>query len=462
MGNGGGTGQRDASTFLRVRPEEAAREVASFVLVVVQGQDAGARLVIDASNPSRVLVGTSPSCELRLADREVSRRHAAFDVDGQRLRLTDVGSTNGTFVNGIAVMDAFLVGGEAVQVGVTVLRVERTGSRVPAVSQDLRFGRMLGGSQEMRRLYPTCLRLALSPVPLIVEGETGTGKELLAEALHEAGPRSAGPFVVLDCGTIPPGMAEALLFGAEGTGGAPPRPGVFEQAHGGTLLLDEIGELALDLQPKLLRVLERGELRRVGGLTPIAFDVRVMVATRRNLDAEVQAARFRDDLFFRLAVARIELPPLRKRGGDVALLARHFWRQLEAPGGAGPVAMPTGLVERLEAYEWPGNVRELRNTIAEQLALGELAGAADARGPDRPSPTSARPGVSSAEGPHWADVILAEDLPMPRARQRLAEEFERRYVERILARYGGNVARAATASGLARRYFQLLRARHTK
>jgi DNA-binding NtrC family response regulator len=288
-------------------------------------------------------------------------------------------------------------------------------------------------------------------VPVIIEGETGTGKEVLAESLHEMGPRAAGPFVVFDCTAVPPNLVESALFGHERgsfTGATEGRRGVFEDAHGGTLLLDEIGDLELSLQAKLLRAIERREVQRIGYNRWIKVDVRVLSATRRDLDREIQAGRFRDDLFFRLAVARVELPPLRAREGDIVVLARHFWEHL-APRGQG---FPPDFVERLEGYAWPGNVRELHNAVARRVALGDQA----------PIPSGRAGAESAASSARSADVIeavLALDLPLQRAREQVVEAFERRYVQRVLAAHHGNVSAAAAASGIARRYFQILRAR---
>jgi two-component system, NtrC family, response regulator HydG len=306
------------------------------------------------------------------------------------------------------------------------------------------FGRMLGDSPEMREIYALCGRLAPSDVPIVVEGETGTGKEVLAEALHASSRRAAGPFVVFDCTAVAPSLLESALFGHERgafTGALAQRRGVFEQAHGGTLFIDEIGELEAVLQPKLLRAIERGEVQRVGSNRWDRVDVRIIAATRRDLDREVEAGRFRDDLFFRLAVGRVELPPLRRRRGDVAVLARHFWHQIAGP--ARP--LPPGLIERLEDRPWPGNIRELQNAIARHVAVGDL-----------PEATVARSSGSSSDA---IERVLSMELPLPRARAELVEEFERRYVEAVLDRHDGNVTRAAAASGLALRYFQLLRAR---
>jgi DNA-binding NtrC family response regulator len=303
----------------------------------------------------------------------------------------------------------------------------------------------------MTALQPLFARLAASDVPVVIEGETGTGKEVLAEALHAAGRRADGPFVVFDCTAVPPSLLESALFGHERgafTGALTQRRGAFEEAHGGTLLLDEIGELDLALQPRLLRAIERSEVQRVGASHWLRVDVRILAATRRDLDGEVRAGRFRDDLFFRLAVGRIKLPSLRRRTGDVAALARHFWGIL---GGDG-LPLPEGLVERLEAHAWPGNVRELKNAIARYLAVGELPPACSQN-----APTACFPRDPHAEDA--IDRVLAKDLPLPKARAQVVEEFERRYLARALDRHGGNVSRAAAASGLALRYFQLLKAR---
>jgi DNA-binding NtrC family response regulator len=419
----------------------------------VEGPDAGKSLVVAPGQPSRALVGQSPACALRLTDRLVSRRHAALELAGARLRLTDLGSTNGTFAQGLAVIDALLAGGELLRLGESTLRVELCApSAEERLTAATRFGKLVGASPEMRRLYPLCERIAASAVPVIIEGETGTGKEVLAESLHEQGPRAGGPFVVFDCTAVAPSLVESALFGHERgafTGATESRRGVFEEAHGGTLLLDELGDLDLPLQAKLLRALERGEVQRVGSSRWTRVDVRVLAATRRDLDREIQLGRFRDDLFFRLAVARVELPPLRRRAGDIAVLAHHFWRRI-APAS---LPFPGDFAARLEAYDWPGNVRELYNAVARRVALGELAPISAAR------PEAAAPPAGGAPSADVVEQILAEDLPLVRARERVVEDFERRYVQRVLAQHGGNVTSAAAASGIARRYFQLLKAR---
>ncbi len=444
---------RTGATVKRAVIDAPRESDKTFTLVVVEGPDKDRAVTVDGSQASPVLIGKSESCEMRLSDPEVSRRHAAVEPIRLRLLIRDLGSTNGTTVDGVAIVEAYLRGGEIVRIGASAIRVDREIGRAPATRAPFAtsFGRVLGASPEMRRIYPFCERLAASDVPLIVEGETGTGKEVLAEALHDAGPRASGPFVVFDCTAVPPNLVEAELFGHERgafTGAVASRKGVFEQADGGTLLIDEIGDLALSLQPKLLRALERSEVRRVGGDKWIRANVRVIAATRRDLDREVQEDRFRDDLFHRIAVTRIELPPLRRRRGDVRLLAAHFAREL----GSDDSWMTPDLLRQWDEYAWPGNVRELRNAVARRVALGDLAHE-DATHADSGRNTSAVAGADALE------EILGLDLPLVKARHRLVEEFERRYVERLLAQHGGSIARAAAASGVARRHFQRLRAR---
>jgi two-component system, NtrC family, response regulator HydG len=236
------------------------------------------------------------------------------------------------------------------------------------LAESVAFGTVAGASREMRRLYPLCERIANTLVPVVIEGETGTGKEVLAESLHATGPRAAGPFIVFDCTAVPSSLLESELFGHERgafTGAVSQRKGVFEQADGGTLFIDEIGDLELSLQPKLLRALERSEVRRVGGDRWIRVDVRIVAATRRNLDALVEAGRFRDDLFHRLAVARIELPPLRARKGDVRVLAAQFCRGLGAPESAvGPEVLA-----RWERHEASGIARRYFQVLKARMGL---------------------------------------------------------------------------------------------
>jgi len=439
---------------IQVQSEAVIVETETFQILVMEGPDEGMGFTVDGSEPGRMLAGTSTACEIRLTDSAISRRHAAFDVQPGGLRVTDLGSKNGTLVNGVRVYDALLAGGEQVRIGGTTCRVERLpGGHERCLVERQSFGRVIGGSERMRRIYPLCDRLSRTDVSVLIEGETGTGKEVLAESIHEMGDRSDGPFVVFDCTTVPANLVESALFGHEKgafTGAVSAHAGVFEQAHGGTLLIDEIGDLDVNIQPKLLRAVERKMVQRVGGSRTRKVDVRLIAATRRNLDHEVQAGRFRDDLFFRLNVARVELPPLRDRIDDLPLLATHFWKVL----GGRSEGPPAELVARLSDYTWPGNVRELQNVIARTIALGDFVNL-ESSAVDDVKPASSR-GVTH----DYMDRVVDSGLQLIPARERVVHEFERRYVKKLLDRHGGNVTKAAAASGIARRYFHRLKARH--
>ena len=427
-----------------------------FRLVIVSGPDAGKVFQLDGSEPSRILVGHAEACTIKLEDSTVSRRHAALEVEGTRVRLSDLGSTNGLFVGELQVKEAMLSGGELVRLGESAFRLERDveTKRIP-LSSRTRFGRILGASTEMRRLYPLAERLAASDVPVVIEGESGTGKELMAESIHEEGPRADAPFIILDCGAIPTTLLSGELFGAEPgeDGEGVRRRGVFEQADGGTLFINEIAELDLNLQRKLLRTLSKREVRLLGSDRAIGIDVRVIASTKKDLDREVQAGRFSEELFQRLAVGRLELPPLRRRKGDVAILVAHFCKELEGSEDS----IPSAIRHSWEDLDWPGNVRELRNTIARYLALGELAQMTN----QTTAPKMPEGGTIVSD---WENDFIEEvlELPLGEARQRVIHEFEKRYVARLLEEHNGNVTHAAESAGVARRYFQILKARTSK
>ena len=438
---------------------DGRRGAITYRVAIVRGPGEGATFDVDGSAGGPVYIGQSAGCSIRLADAAVSRRHASVDLVGAALRLRDLGSTNGTFVKGVRIGDATLQGGEDIRVGSTVLRVEaRSDGQKADVSDATSFGNVLGASVAMRRLYPVCERLARSTVPIVIEGETGTGKEALAEAIHAASTRANKPFVVFDCTAVHASLIESALFGHEKgafTGAVSSSPGVFEEANGGTLLIDEIGDLDKPLQSKLLRAIQNSEVRRIGGSRWVKVDVRILAATRRDLDLEVQEGRFRDDLFFRLAVTRVTLPPLRERREDIALLARHFWKTYARDGSE----IDPHIIDRFGAYPWPGNVRELANTVARIVALGELvhehAGGLFMQGTAAPSSVNAP--ARAAED--YIDLIVAKNFVLAEARDKVTREFESRYVDRLLQLHGGDVARAAAASGIGERYLRVIRAR---
>ena len=417
----------EIATIRRTRFSRPPTAGSAFVLTVVEGPDAGLVASLDATGPTRALLGQSPVCTIRLTDREVSRRHAALTVTDTKLVVLDLGSTNGTTVNGVLVKEAALQGGEAIRIGSSVLSVKRGEARAADLGQTVSFGRVVGESAAMKRLYPALAQLAGSDRPALLEGEAGTGKELVAEELHRASGRADGPFITLESSTIAVADHNACLFGDGSSGG------LLEQARGGVLFIDEIGNLSRDVQARLRETMAK------------VRDVRILAATRRDLDRDVAQGRFDDDLFFLLAAGRIELPALRDRDGDVPILARHFWQEL-APSAGAAGELPEDFLPRFEHYPWPGNVRELRSAVLARMTMGELG------------PTY-RSDEAKQQGLDFLSAVIEEDLPFPTARERVVSEFERRYVERVLARHNGNVTQAARASGVAHRYFQLVKAR---
>ncbi|HVZ72415.1 MAG TPA: sigma 54-interacting transcriptional regulator [Polyangia bacterium] len=411
-------------------------------LTVVSGPDAG--LARDFEAPV-IRVGARRGADLVLTDGKVSRTHFEIRLDPRGYRLRDLESTNGTFVSGLRVTDVYVPPGAAIHVGGTQLRFDPLdGSVEVALSSADRFGDMVGRSVVMRELFARLAAVAPTDATVLVTGETGTGKELVAEALHESSPRKSGPFVVLDCGAIPANLMESEAFGHERgafTGATNAHAGAFERADGGTLFLDEIGELPLEMQPKLLRVLERREVRRVGGTKTLQVNIRVVAATNRDLAVEVNKGRFREDLYYRLAVAHLVVPPLRERREDIPLLVEHILASLPEGRERGPRAETVELMKR---HEWPGNVRELRNVLERAVLF---------RQPVRePSVIAAAAPPARAGGASNGDVRAAIDpkVPFKVAKQDLIDEFERRYIRALLDAHGGNISAAARAAGIDR------------
>jgi transcriptional regulator with PAS, ATPase and Fis domain len=388
-----------------------------------------------------IVIGSAPDCDVVLDHPTVSRRHCALGVTERGVRLRDLGSKNGTRVGDVVIADAFVPADVDIHVGDAVVRLERGGAAcVVSLSPGARFGDALGGTLPMRALFAQLERIAPSDEPVLLLGESGTGKEILARALHAVSPRAAGPFVVLDCGALPPGLAESALFGhvrGAFTGAADAQSGVLEQAHGGTLFIDELGELPLDLQPKLLRALEERQYRPVGAGAYATFDARVVAATHRDLVAGVAAGTFRQDLYYRIAVVSLRVPPLRERKDDIPLLVERFLAAQRPPRLLDD--LQAGTLDMLRAHDWPGNVRELRNTIARLVLLG------DAALPPRSGATDAADGF---------ERLL--DLGLREARDLVVERFEGRYLRAKLDAHGGNVTRAADAMGVSRQFLHRL------
>jgi DNA-binding NtrC family response regulator len=398
-----------------------------------------------------VVVGRDSGAQLVLADPEVSAAHLELRAVTEGILVRDLGSTNGTFVGPLRVHEAVVRTATAMTLGHTTLTVEPSGEHRVDVGWSDGFGPLVGRSPRMRRVFGVLERIAPTPLSVLILGETGTGKEVVAKAIHEASPRKDRPFVIVDCGSIPPTLAESILFGHEKgsfTGADQRRKGALADADRGTLFLDELGELPLDLQPKLLRALSEKQVKRVGGSAFEPIDVRVLAATRRDISAEMNAGRFRSDLYFRIAQVRIELPPLRERPGDIAQLVDSVCKRA---GKAEHAAAVVGWIQQnLALHDWPGNVRELVNVASVAAMLADTPEAIDdvlalTRG------DSAGDGAASSRAPITA---FAE------AKRQALIDFERSYFTALNQSATGNVSEMARQSGMERHHVRAYLRKH--
>ncbi|HJL15356.1 MAG TPA: sigma 54-interacting transcriptional regulator [Sandaracinaceae bacterium LLY-WYZ-13_1] len=412
---------------------------------VSEGIDAGRSIW---GEDEALSVGTAQGNDLVLGDETVSRFHLELRRTDAGIEVVDQGSTNGTQVGAARLGRAVVPPETVLGLGRTRI-VVRDGAQIDVdLHQDEQLGPLVGRSEVMRRVMAWVTKAGRSDASVLLVGESGTGKELVARAIHDCGARAEQPFVTVDCGALAPTLVASELFGHERgafTGADRQRAGALEQAHGGTLFLDEIGELPRELQPTLLGALERRSLRRVGGQTEVPVDVRIVAATNRDLRADVNAGDFRLDLYYRLAVLRLALPPLRERTGDVPILIDHFLAE-RSHGGAAEDLFGEALLAELERHHWPGNVRELRNLVDATLALG----APPPVDPMQPG------GPAAGSGPGFDPQLLHQ--PFKQARKEAIGAFERFYLEHLLEAAGGNVSQAARDAGLDRSYlFSLLR-----
>ncbi|AKU97482.1 Type IV fimbriae expression regulatory protein PilR [Labilithrix luteola] len=412
-------------------------------LIVISGAAKGTNALVPGKTGGTLRVGKAPTNDLVLPDSTVSRHHFSVERTADGIRVVDAGSTNGLRVGGAAIKEAIVTPGTLLEAGDVQLLVgvEARDAVLPPSPNDT-FGLARGTSQGMRRIFTVLERIAKTPASILLVGETGTGKDILARSIHAKSTREGGPFEVVDCGAIAGTLIESELFGHERgafTGAVSARTGAFERAAGGTLFLDELGELPLELQPKLLRVLEAREFRRVGGSKTIAANVRIVAATTRDLAREVEQGRFREDLFFRLAVVTLDIPPLRSRREEIPLLVEGL---LEAAGATPDRRPDAATLSALMAYDWPGNVRELRNVIERTLHLSPI-GFELANFPPRPNADN---GSLFPASTFDASVSYREN------RARVEEQFERSYIGWLLERHEGNVSAAAREARMDRNH----------
>ncbi len=437
--------------------EQVRRRLADVALSVLTGADAGKRFVIGGpavpgearhvAGP-RVVVGRAAEHDVVLVDKSISTTHFELTLAEDHVVLRDLGSRNGVWSDKVRLLgQAALADGAEFEAGSCRFRLDWGGTTQVPVSAQSKFADLRGVSLPMRELFATLARLAPKPIKVLIHGESGTGKEEVARAIHQASGRT-GPFIVLDCAALPRELAEAKILGYKRgafTGAATDQPGCFEAAAGGTLLIDEIGELPADLQPKLLRVLQRGEVQRLGehGTRPV--DVRVLAATHRDLRSDIADGRFRFDLYARIAQFVVEIPPLRERRDDIIPLARHFVAKVGAATGR-RLELSEEVAEWLSRLHWEGNVRQLQNAVecAAYLADGATIGRGDIVVQDQPG-----------REPSMGDEALLH-VPLKDAVARLTSAFMRRYCERVLAAAGGDLKGAAELAGYGERGFREL------
>jgi len=416
-------------------------------LLVVSGPLTGKEFIVSSETVS---LGSGTNNDLVISDATVSRRHCEIELTPDGYAIRDLGSTNGTYVQGVRIQAAYLGTGTEFQIGGSRLVFcplqETCEYRLSPASS---FGRLFGQSTAMRHVFYLAERYARTESTILIEGETGTGKEVLAEEIHRHSPRRDKPFIVIDCASLARELVASELFGhtrGAFTGAITDRTGAFEAAEGGTVFLDEIGDLAPELQPQLLRVLEKREIRRVGSNSIHRINVRILCATNKKLQQEVNAGNFREDLYFRLSVIHIEIPPLRKRKDDIMILAERFTKEFLADATATTathLSNSDAAFKALARHNWPGNVRELRNLV-------EIACHSD----QHPIDLSSFLYLGGTE-PRMAERISSE-RPFKVVKQELIQDFELGYITDLLKRHNGNISQAARQAGIERAYLQRL------
>ncbi|MCA9542844.1 MAG: sigma 54-dependent Fis family transcriptional regulator [Myxococcales bacterium] len=451
--------EREHTVEVRVG-ETGAIQIEKCELVVMDGPDQGKTLVLDKSI---VRIGTNEKNDLVLVDNTVSRFHCEIRLVGDEYLLVDRSSTNGTWVGQLRVGEAALYPDVEIMVGNTTVRFAPLIEHLEVVPfRGSRYGDMVGGATRMREVYGILDKVAPSELSVVVEGETGTGKELVARAIHQHSRRREGPLVIFDCSAFPENLLESELFGHEKgafSGAHRTHKGVFERAEGGTVFFDELGEMSLALQPKFLRALESGEVRRVGGERTIKTDVRVVAATNRDLAVMVDEGRFRRDLYYRLAKVRLQLPALRDRVEDLDLLAHFFLEALRQRGGRLLArSFSADALELMRAYDWPGNVRELRNVVERAAAFCEND---QIEVDDLPSDLQARLGRPAHRSPvAAAGADLEPGTGLKEAKELMVSRFEREYLLTLLERHDQNISQVAREAGIDRRHVYRLMKKH--
>lgn len=450
---------KDFDTKTEILAMDDARDLISLrkcVLAIIDGPSQ--KIKYDLGKKKITTIGKKKDNDIVIGDKTVSRNHLNIEATADSFLLKDLGSTNGTFINGMRVKEAFLSPGDIISVGNTKLEYQAFDEKIQMEpSEKTEFGELVGKSRKMRQIFGILERISPSLATVIIEGETGTGKELVARAIHSHSHRKEMPFIVFDCSAIAPNLIESELFGhmkGSFTGAIKDRKGAFESANTGTIFLDEIGELTIDLQPKLLRALEQREIKRVGSTQSIQLDVRVICATNRDLKLEVKEGRFREDLYYRLSVVKIQLPPLRERPDDIPTIVEKilsYARYNKKPDGSFLASrVEDDAIKMLKRYPWPGNVRELNNILERVVSFSE-------KGVINASHLQfIFSELDHQEATGRGQAVIDTSLPFKEAKQQVVESFEKEYLEGLLEKNKHNVSRAAREAKIDRKHLRNL------
>lgn len=454
---------REKEGHTQLLPVGETKDVVSLrkcLLAVLEGPSKGTKLDLNTRKITRI--GKKEDNDLCLDDPTVSRYHAEIHFTADSYLLKDLQSTNGTLINGTKVREAFLTPGDVVSVGNSNIEFQTFDESVKIEpSASTAFGQAVGKNRKLRQIFGILERISPTLATVIIEGETGTGKELIARGIHDNSLRKNKPFVVFDCSSVAPNLIESELFGhikGSFTGAIKDRKGAFESATGGTIFLDEIGELSLELQPKLLRALEQREVKPVGSTETLKLDVRVICATNRDLKAEVKAGRFREDLYYRLSVVKVHLPPLRERTEDISLIVEklltHASFNRKPDGSYRVTKVDDDALRVLQRYQWPGNVRELANTMERAVSFCDGTTLTAHHLNMSFSELDNQLGEQSDEA--TVKQFVDTSLAFKEAKQKILEVFERDYIEALLLKYNFNVSKASREAQIDRKHMRNL------
>jgi len=442
--------------LLRIEERKDVVSLRKCQLVVVEGGSKGGKIDL---TKDRILIGKKEDNDLAINDRAVSRKHVEILREQDSFLLHDLESTNGTFINETKVKQAYLVPGDVIRIGNSRIEFIAFDEKVQIEPSDQKiFGGAIGHSRKMRQIFGLLEKISPTDTTVIIEGETGTGKDVIARSIHDHSPRKEKPFVIFDCSAVAENLIESELFGhikGSFTGAVTTRSGAFEAANRGTIFLDEVGELSLDLQPKLLRALEHRQVKKVGSNETVNIDVRVLCATNRNLRKEVSEGNFREDLYYRLSVVKIYLPPLRERPEDVSALTEHFLqtgRFNQLPDGTLKIVrVEDDALKMLGRYQWPGNVRELYNVLER---VTPLITSDSIKGNDLAYVFQELEREEDEVTEKLTEVNLG--LPFKDAKQKVVESFEKDYLAALLRRNNYNISKTAREAGIDRKHIRNL------